>query len=75
VAAVVQARRGTDLDVGDLTGHCRGELADFKVPRQVVLVDAIERLSTGKPDLGWARTVVDRSADPSPGPRSGYRSR
>ena len=61
------------------TGHCRTELADFKVPRQVVLVDAIERLSTGKPDLRLGASVVDRNvdrhADPSVDRRPGYRSR
>ena len=53
VVAVVQprgrARRSTTS-----TDHCRAELADFKVPRQVVLVDAIARLSTGKADIAWA---------------------
>ena len=69
VVALVQLRAGLGID--DLTDHCRAELADFKVPRQVLLVDTIARLSTGKADLAWARAVVDRSADQ----RSGYRSR
>jgi 3-oxocholest-4-en-26-oate---CoA ligase len=58
------------VDGAGLTAHCRAELADFKVPRQVVLVEALERLSTGKPDLAWARAVVDRSAQPGAGYRS-----
>ena len=70
VVALVQLRPGAGLGIDDLTDHCRAELADFKVPGQVVLVDAIVRLSTGKADLAWARAIVDRSADQRPGYRS-----
>jgi acyl-CoA synthetase (AMP-forming)/AMP-acid ligase II len=74
VVAVVAPRPGACPQADALTKHCRTELADFKVPRQVVLVDAVERLQTGKADIGWARAVVDRCADPSPSRPSGYRS-
>jgi acyl-CoA synthetase (AMP-forming)/AMP-acid ligase II len=74
VVAVVQPRPGARPEAEVLAGHCRTELADFKVPRQVVLVDAVERLQTGKPDLAWARAVVDRNADRSPPRAPGYRS-
>ncbi|MBV9951093.1 MAG: AMP-binding protein [Acidimicrobiia bacterium] len=74
VVAVVQPRSGATPEPDALAAHCRTELADFKVPRQVVLVDAVERLQTGKADIGWARAVVDRHADRSPSGSSGYRS-
>jgi acyl-CoA synthetase (AMP-forming)/AMP-acid ligase II len=74
VVAVVQPRPGACPTLDALAGHCRAELADFKVPRQLVLVGAVERLQTGKADNGWARSVVDRSEDRSASGPSGYRS-
>ena len=32
----------------ELIEHCRGQLAKFKVPKQVVLVDALPRNPSGK---------------------------
>jgi 3-oxocholest-4-en-26-oate---CoA ligase len=74
VVAVVQPRPGTCPTTDELAEHCGTELADFKAPRQVVLVDAVERLSTGKANISWARSVVAREADRSADQRSGYRS-
>ncbi len=58
VAAVVARRPDHDVDLGDLEAHCREHLADFKVPRRVVVVDAVERRPSGKPDLEWAAATV-----------------
>jgi acyl-CoA synthetase (AMP-forming)/AMP-acid ligase II len=55
VAAVVQARAGADVTLDDLQAHARGELAGYKVPRDLVLVDEIQRGPNGKPDYGWAK--------------------
>jgi acyl-CoA synthetase (AMP-forming)/AMP-acid ligase II len=74
VVAVVQPRPGACPTTDDLAEHCGTELADFKAPRQVVLVDSVERLSTGKANISWARSVVAREADRSADQRSGYRS-
>jgi len=38
--------------------HCRRHLADYKMPRRVFLVDAIERIITGKPDDEWAKAMA-----------------
>ena len=59
VAAVVQARPGTELDLAALESHVRAHLADYKVPRRVVVVDELQRRATGKADLVWARTQVN----------------
>jgi acyl-CoA synthetase (AMP-forming)/AMP-acid ligase II len=63
VVAIVQSRhqpgrpRTTpSLDV--LQEHCREHLAGYKLPREIVLVDTIERSPSGKPDYRWARTVA-----------------
>jgi acyl-CoA synthetase (AMP-forming)/AMP-acid ligase II len=63
VAAVVQVRPGADLDVTALQQHCRNQLADYKVPRHIV-VDEVRRRPTGKADLRWARTrLLDAVSD------------
>ena len=55
VAAVVQTRSGTDVTIDDVQAHARAELAGYKVPRDLVLVDEIQRGPNGKPDYGWAK--------------------
>ncbi len=64
VAAVVQLRPGSGVSPPDLTEHCRGRLAGFKVPRLVVLVEDLVRLPSGKPDYPWTRSAL---AAPDPG--------
>ena len=46
VAAAVVLRQPASED--DLLEHCRAQLASFKVPRTIHLVDAIPRTATGK---------------------------
>jgi acyl-CoA synthetase (AMP-forming)/AMP-acid ligase II len=58
VAAVVQPRAGTAPELDDLAEHVRAQLASYKVPRELVLVDAIVRSPSGKPDYRWARTTA-----------------
>jgi acyl-CoA synthetase (AMP-forming)/AMP-acid ligase II len=55
VVAVVQPRAGAALAIEDLRQFARTQLAGYKVPREVVVVDAIERGPNGKPDYAWAR--------------------
>ncbi|MFH9725220.1 acyl-CoA synthetase [Streptomyces sp. NPDC017254] len=70
VAAVVQLRTDAPpLDLESLQTHCRPRLAGYKVPRQLVLTDRIQRSPSGKADYRWARSVaVDAdAADPAAG--------
>lgn len=62
VAAVVQVRAGSRLELTDLEDHVRGHLADYKVPRRVVVVEELLRRPTGKADLAWARAQVEAHA-------------
>ncbi len=64
VAAVVQPRPGCQPSLADLQVHCRTVLAGYKVPRQLTLVELVERQPSGKPDYAWARDVVAREAAP-----------
>ncbi len=58
VVAVVQPRPGAAPDAADLGAHVRARLADYKAPRDVVLVDTVERSPSGKPDYRWARATA-----------------
>ena len=58
VAAVVEPRPGAHLTLDSLKEHCRWHIAGYKVPRQLTLVDQIERSPAGKPDYRWALRVA-----------------
>ncbi|MFL4902358.1 acyl-CoA synthetase [Streptomyces sp. MMS24-I2-30] len=59
VAAVVQLRAGADpLSLADVQRHCRTQLAGYKIPRQLVLTEAVQRSPSGKADYRWAREVA-----------------
>jgi acyl-CoA synthetase (AMP-forming)/AMP-acid ligase II len=49
VAYVVLAP-GAHTDVEALRAHARGRLANYKVPKRFVIVDALPQLPNGKPD-------------------------
>ena len=58
VAAVVQPRDGARPELDALAEHAREHVAGYKVPRQLVLVDAVVRSPSGKPDYRWAKAVA-----------------
>ncbi len=63
VAAIVEPRAGRDApDIDAIQQHCREHLAGYKVPRQLHVVDRIERSPSGKPDYPWANTIVTAAA-------------
>ena len=55
VAAVVQPRPGTSVELADLDAHVRRTIAGYKVPRSLWLVDSVSRSPSGKPDYRWAQ--------------------
>lgn len=64
VAAVVAARVGTRPTLADLDAFVRNEIAGYKVPRSLWLVDEVKRSPAGKPDYRWAKdTTEERPAD------------
>jgi 3-oxocholest-4-en-26-oate---CoA ligase len=59
VAAIIEPRPGhTAPSLEAVQEHCRGHVAGYKVPRQLHVVDVIERSPSGKPDYRWANTIV-----------------
>jgi 3-oxocholest-4-en-26-oate---CoA ligase len=58
VSAVVEPRPGAKPTLDDIQTHCRTKIAGYKVPRELHLVDKIERSPSGKPDYRWAKDVA-----------------
>jgi len=54
VCAVVQPAPGHEPTLAELAEHCRSQLAGFKLPRHLVVVDRVQRSPAGKADLRWA---------------------
>lgn len=63
VAAVVELRPGAERpSLDDIQTHCRTHLAGYKIPRQLVFADSIQRSPSGKADYRWAREVAVAAA-------------
>jgi len=62
VAAIVEPREGRRPGLEEIQTHCRTKLAGYKVPRQLHLVEQIERSPSGKPDYRWAKEVATGEA-------------
>ena len=60
VTAVVQARPDCSPSLDDLRDHARHSLANYKLPKEFVLVNHIERSPSGKADYRWAK---DKAAE------------
>ncbi|MFN2590826.1 MAG: acyl-CoA synthetase [Actinomycetota bacterium] len=58
VVAVVKPVPGSTLTLGEIQDFCRGAIAGYKLPRDLVPVEAIVRSPAGKPDYGWARSTA-----------------
>jgi acyl-CoA synthetase (AMP-forming)/AMP-acid ligase II len=64
VAAVVQPRPGQGPSLAELDSFVRAEIAGYKVPRSLWLVDEVKRSPAGKPDYRWAKEQTElRPAD------------
>jgi acyl-CoA synthetase (AMP-forming)/AMP-acid ligase II len=58
IAAVVHSR-SDKLTLEDLQVHARDHIAGYKIPRELKLVDTVQRTVSGKPDYRWARDIFD----------------
>jgi acyl-CoA synthetase (AMP-forming)/AMP-acid ligase II len=59
VVAVVQVQPGMDVSVAQLLAEAERHVARYKLPKDVVFVDRVERSPAGKADYRWARTVAE----------------
>jgi acyl-CoA synthetase (AMP-forming)/AMP-acid ligase II len=58
VAAVIELRPGRTVSLDELDAHARQHVAGYKVPRELHVVDKMERSPSGKPDYPWAKRVA-----------------
>jgi acyl-CoA synthetase (AMP-forming)/AMP-acid ligase II len=63
VVAVVQLAEGSRGDGDSIVEHASGSIARYKLPKQVVFVEHIQRSPSGKADYRWAaETAVQAQA-------------
>jgi acyl-CoA synthetase (AMP-forming)/AMP-acid ligase II len=59
--AIVQGCGGAVPTLDDIRQHARPRLAGYKLPQEVIVVDLLQRLPSGKPDLQWAKALASAS--------------
>lgn len=62
VAALIQPRPGRAIDHEELDAHVRKEIAGYKTPRSVWVVEQVGRSPSGKPDYRWAKAHAEAHA-------------
>ncbi|GAC70524.1 AMP-binding protein [Gordonia soli] len=68
VAAVAELTDGfTEPTLEEVQAHCRESLAGYKVPRNIVFVDAVKRTPAGKADYRWAKDTASAAAEAASG--------
>ena len=60
VVAVVKPADGATPTLEGLQEHARSSLAGYKLPRELILVEQVERTPAGKADYKWARATAER---------------
>jgi 3-oxocholest-4-en-26-oate---CoA ligase len=60
VTALVQLRPDADANEEDIRAHARALVADYKVPKVVVLVPEVQHTPVGKTDYNWAKQEAAR---------------
>ena len=58
VVAIVAPRPGVKLDIEALRALCRAHLAGYKVPKDFVVVEEVQRSAAGKASYVWAKQVA-----------------
>jgi len=59
VVAVVAPAPGATPSLDGLREHARTALAGYKLPRELILVDTVERTPAGKADYTWAKATAE----------------
>ncbi|RDV07119.1 acyl-CoA synthetase [Sphingorhabdus pulchriflava] len=58
VVAVLSAKEGASVNEAALLDFARTRLAGYKMPRQLVFVETVQRAANGKADYKWAKEVA-----------------
>jgi fatty-acyl-CoA synthase len=62
VVAVVQLSEGASADGSSIVDHASAHIARYKLPKEVVFVDRIQRSPSGKADYRWAAETAVKNA-------------
>ncbi len=63
VTGVASLRPGCDVDAEALREFTRTQLAAYKVPKNLFVVETVQRAANGKADYGWARKAVEEALE------------
>ncbi|MEM9621881.1 MAG: acyl-CoA synthetase [Pseudomonadota bacterium] len=63
ITALLSLREGGDAAVDDLLEFAREQLAGYKMPRQIFVVEQVRRAPNGKADYKWAKAEALRLAE------------
>jgi acyl-CoA synthetase (AMP-forming)/AMP-acid ligase II len=55
---VIKPRPGASPSLDELAAHVREQIAGYKVPKEVHLVDEVVRSPSGKADYRWAKATA-----------------
>lgn len=58
VVAVLSAKEGASVNEAALLDFARTRLAGYKMPRQLIFVETVQRAANGKADYKWAKEVA-----------------
>jgi acyl-CoA synthetase (AMP-forming)/AMP-acid ligase II len=62
VVAVVQLAEGASADEDSIVAEASAHIARYKLPKQVVFVERIQRSPSGKADYRWAAETAVKEA-------------
>ena len=65
VPGVASLREGSGADGEALRAFARTKLAAFKAPKQLFVVETVQRAANGKADYGWAKEAVEKLLETS----------
>lgn len=63
VVAVASCEPGSHLSAEELIQHTRTHLAGYKLPKQIVFTDRVQRAPNGKADYKWAEQAAAEQAE------------
>jgi fatty-acyl-CoA synthase len=66
VVAVVAPRPGATVTLEELRAVAAAHLARYKLPKALVLCEAVSRSPSGKPDYAWARALAVAASTATP---------
>jgi fatty-acyl-CoA synthase len=62
VVAVIQLHPGATATDDEIVAVAAERIAGYKLPKDLIRVDQVMRSPAGKPDYGWARTLVSSAS-------------